>query len=75
MNYGHQGDTLTVSHPSPHTVDREQMLDRLQHLRGIVSAFASEATSARKHAARLRLENGRLLEEVRRLQRERGADQ
>lgn len=73
MDYGHQGGILTASHLSPQAVDREQMLDRLQHLRGIVSAFAYEAASARNRAAGLRLQNRRLLEEVRRLQRERGA--
>jgi hypothetical protein len=56
--------------PPGEGADREQLLDRLQHLRGILSAFAQEAASARRHAARLRVENRRLLEEVRRLQRE-----
>jgi hypothetical protein len=51
--------------------EREQLLDRLQSLRSVLSAFAHEATSARRHAARLRVENRTLLEEVRRLQRER----
>jgi hypothetical protein len=59
-----------TSEGPPAGVEREQLLDRLQHLRGILSAFAQEAASARRHAARLRLENRRLVEEVRRLQRE-----
>lgn len=60
----------TLEAPSE-SADREQLLDRLQHLRGVLSAFAQEAASARRHAARLRVENRRLLEEVRRLRRER----
>lgn len=61
----------TASTPLSTGFEREQLLDRLQSLRGVLSAFAHEATSARRHAARLRVENRRLLEEVRRLQRER----
>ncbi len=64
----------TIQHAAPEapsaSVEREQLLDRLQYLRGVLSAFAQEAASARRHAARLRIENRRLLEEVRRLQRE-----
>lgn len=61
----------TTSPEAPSTsVERAQLLDRLQYLRGVLSAFAQEAASARRHAARLRIENRRLLEEVRRLQRE-----
>jgi hypothetical protein len=53
-------------------VDRDQMLDRLQHLRTILPVFAQELATARRHAAQLRKDNRRLLEEVHRLQRERG---
>jgi hypothetical protein len=63
-----------IHHAAPEAssaiVEREQLLDRLQYLRGVLSAFAQEAASARRHAARLRIENRRLLEEIRRLQRE-----
>lgn len=51
--------------------EREQLLDRLQSLRGVLSVFAHEAAGARRRAARLRVGNRRLLEEVRRLQRKR----
>ena len=49
--------------------DRERLLDSLTHLRSVVSVFAQELVSARRQAARLRVENGSLLEEVRQLQR------
>jgi hypothetical protein len=51
--------------------DREHLLDRLHSLRTIVPVFAHELASARRQAARLRTENGRLLAEVQRLQRQR----
>jgi hypothetical protein len=44
----------------------------LQHLRTILPVFAQELATARRHAAQLRRDNRRLLEEVHRLQRERG---
>jgi len=49
-------------------VERDHLLDRLQILRAIVPAFAQELATARRQAARLRVENRRLLEEVRELQ-------
>lgn len=76
MNSAHWGVSSTAlqvpakNSDRAENADRDQLLDRLQHLRGILSAFAQEAASARRHAARLRVENRRLLEEVRRLQRE-----
>jgi hypothetical protein len=54
------------------TADRDQLLDRLQHLRTILPVFAQELATARRHAAQLRRDNRRLLEEVHRLQREHG---
>jgi phage shock protein A len=54
-------------------IDRDQLLDRLQHLRTILPVFAQELATARRHAAQLRRDNRRLLEEVHRLQREHGA--
>jgi hypothetical protein len=54
------------------TLDRDQMLDRLQHLRTILPVFAQELATSRRHAAQLRRENRRLLEEVHRLQRKHG---
>ena len=51
--------------------DQEHLLDRMQRLRAILPAFAEELASARRQAASLRLENGRLVEQVRELQRQR----
>ena len=51
--------------------DREHLLDRLQHLRGILPVFAQELASSRRQAAALRVENRGLLEEVRRLRAQR----
>ena len=51
--------------------DREHLIDRLQNLRAIVPVFAQELASARRQAARLRLDNARLAEQVRQLQRQR----
>ena len=62
----------TTSSASPATADRDQLLDRLQHLRTILPVFAQELATARRHTAQLRRENRRLLEEVHRLQREHG---
>jgi hypothetical protein len=70
MNTVYWGASSTALQVPTESADRDQLLDRLQHLRGILSAFAQEAASAQRHAARLRVENRRLLEEVRRLQRE-----
>jgi predicted nuclease with TOPRIM domain len=50
-------------------VNRERLLDSLTNLRSVVSVFAEELVSARREASRLRVENGSLLEEVRKLQR------
>lgn len=53
--------------------DREDLLDRLHRLRRMLPAYAADAASARREAAALRIENRRLLDEVRRLQRRNGA--
>lgn len=53
--------------PASAKIDREHLLDRLQHLRGILPVFAQELANARRQAAALRVENRGLLEEVRRL--------
>ena len=50
-------------------IDRQQLLDRLAHLRRVVPVFARELVSARRQAAHLRAENGWLIEQVRQLQR------
>jgi hypothetical protein len=62
----------TTSSASTATIDRDQLLDRLQHLRTILPVFAQELATARRHAAQLRRDNRRLLDEVHRLQREHG---
>jgi hypothetical protein len=49
--------------------DFEELLDRLQNLGGLVPRFAQGLGKPTGQAARLRLRNGRLLEQVRRLQR------
>jgi len=48
---------------------RAEAIDRLEHLRSVVPVFAQELVSARRQAARLRAENGWLIEQVRQLQR------
>jgi hypothetical protein len=59
------------SNPRAEVIDREQLLDRLAHLRSILPVFAQELAGAR-HQASLRVENRVLLEEVRRLRAQRG---
>lgn len=54
--------------------DRDHLLDRLHNLRAVLPVFAQELVSARRQTARLRVENGRLMEQVRELQRERALD-
>ncbi len=53
-------------------VDREHLLDRLQHFRAVLPVVAQQLASARRQAAQLRVENCGLVEEVRRLRRQRG---
>jgi hypothetical protein len=60
-----------VPHRGDRQIDPDQPLDRLRNLRVIVPVFAEELASARRQAAQLRLENGRLVEQVRRLQHQR----
>ena len=52
--------------------DREQLIERLAHLRSILPVFAQELATARRQATALRLENRGLLDEVRWLHRQRG---
>ena len=44
--------------------DREQMLERLNNLRAILPIFARELAKARREAARLRVQNRHLIDEV-----------
>lgn len=48
--------------------DRAALLDRMQRLRTVLPSFARETERARSQAARLRVENKRLLAQVRTLQ-------
>ena len=52
--------------------DREQMLERLNNLRAILPIFAHELASARREAARLRVQNRRLTKEIEELRGTRG---
>jgi hypothetical protein len=52
--------------------DREQMLERLNNLRAILPIFARELASARREAARLRVQNRRLTKEIEELRGTRG---
>lgn len=59
-------DRLIRSHDAH---EREQMLDRLSNLRKVLPALAQEMAAARRQAARLRSDNRRLAEQVRRLRK------
>lgn len=50
-------------------LDREALLDRLHQLRTMLPVFAQELADVRRAAAKLRVDNRRLLDEVHRLQR------
>ncbi len=53
-------------------LDRDALLDRLHQLRAVLPVFAQELADVRRAAAKLRVDNRRLLAEVHRLQKERG---
>ena len=61
--------THVASQPDADARDRDHLLDRLENLRTIVPVFAHELASVRRQTAALRLENSRLLERIRELQR------
>jgi DNA-binding FadR family transcriptional regulator len=48
--------------------DRDQMLERLYNLRTILPVMATELANARRQAAQLRVENRRLVEQLRHAQ-------
>lgn len=52
-------------------LDRDALLDRLHQLRTVLPVFAQELADVRRAAAKLRVDNRRLLDEVHRLQKER----
>ncbi len=58
--------------PASEASEREHLADRLAQLSGIPPALAQELAGARRQAGALRVENRRLLEEVRRLRAQRG---
>jgi hypothetical protein len=58
---------LALAPASPEARERDQMLDRLRHLRGVLPVLAQEMAAARRQAARLRTDNRRLSEQVRQL--------
>ncbi len=53
--------------------ERDLLLERLDHLRGVLPVFAEELAIARRRAARLLAENERLERELQCLRREHGA--
>jgi hypothetical protein len=57
-----------VSGRAPHTAD---ILDRLARLRLVLPALGQELATARREAAKLRLENGRLKDRLRSLEAKR----
>ena len=48
--------------------ERDHLVERLHNLRTVLPVMAEELASARRQAASLRVENRRLVEQVRRLQ-------
>lgn len=50
--------------------ERDQLIDRLGSLRRVLPALAQEMASARRQAARLKVDNRRLTEQVRELRAE-----
>lgn len=52
-------------------IDQDQLFERLQNLRAILPVFATELADARRQAARLRVENRKLKEQLARVQEER----
>jgi hypothetical protein len=58
-------DATHVSGRSPHTAD---ILDRLARLRLVLPALGQELATARREAAKLRVENGRLKDRLHNLE-------
>jgi hypothetical protein len=50
--------------------ERDKLVDRLQSLRRVLPVLAQEMASARRQAARLKIDNRRLTEQVRELRTE-----
>ncbi len=61
------GSTALATPAATDAGERDQLLERLSHLRSILPAFAEEMATARREAARLRVENRELTDEVQRL--------
>jgi hypothetical protein len=64
--------THTTGARPTEALDRDALLERLHQLRAVLPAFAQELADVRRTAAKLRVDNRRLLAEVHRLQKERG---
>jgi hypothetical protein len=64
--------TLTGSRSLAAVFNSADLRDRLRKIRPIALTFAEELETARRQATRLGTENRRALEEVRRLQKQRG---
>lgn len=58
---------IPVEPPASEAMEREQLLDRLQSLRRTLPVLAQEMAAARRQAARLRADNRKLSEQVRKL--------
>jgi hypothetical protein len=56
------------------SANERPVIDRLERLRVVLPALAQDAAEARRAAAKLRLENARLLQRVAELQSARQAD-
>lgn len=61
-----------VAGRSPHTAD---ILDRLARLRLVLPALGQELATARREAAKLRVENGRLKDRLHSLEAKRGVSE
>jgi hypothetical protein len=61
------GTRLRFQPTTSEASEREQLLDRLQSLRRALPVLAQEMAAARRQAARLRSDNRKLAEQVRRL--------
>ena len=64
---GPAASSLALAPSGPEARERDQILDRLLRLRGILPVLAQEMAAARRQAARLRTDNRRLSEQVRQL--------
>ena len=64
-----RGSAALAGNGSRPRISRAEAIARFERLRSVVPVFAQEVVSARREAARLRAENGWLIEQVRELGR------